>query len=577
MNKKVFFIFPLLAFFFFALEASAATISLFPESRNFVVGQEFSVDIKINTEEVFINASQATIRFPAGVLELTQVDKTGSAFGFWTDEPKISNEEGTMSFTGGAGKGISGASLQILKMKFRAKAAGAADLAILDAAVTAPDGKGTNVLSKLNGANINISSVQLPNTGTVVAPPPPAEVVKIVRQPVPAQKLPQKPELRVPLYPDQTQWHNNLGDTAVLWNVPEDVIEVAAALDKNPNTIPANPEKELLTGKSFGILKEGVWYIHVRFRNNVGWGETAHYRIAIDTTVPTPFEVKMDQLVSDNPSPEIRYEAHDALSGISNNIIFLDGKEFLKSTTTSTILPPQPPGKHALLVRIFDLAGNSVEADLKFEILPLPMPIIEFVTRSVSQDDLLFASGKSIPNSFIDARAFNASQEEVFKGTSQSDASGNWKISIEKALPTGQYFLSVIARDDRGATSYPAKQELFSVRAKIILSLGGFINLGWFEIFIIAMLVIISGSSFISWRYASKNKMHQAYGIIAGRDVEKMAALLEGDLAELEKLLSIGARPEFPEKAGSLHLFAKLHETIAKMKKYLGEEVGKIK
>jgi hypothetical protein len=54
-------------------------------------------------------------------------------------------------------------------------------------------------------------------------------------------------------------------------------------------------------------------------------------------------------------------------------------------------------------VRVFDLAGNSVESDLAFEVLPLPTPVIEFVTRSISQDELIFASGKSIPNAYIQA------------------------------------------------------------------------------------------------------------------------------------------------------------------------------
>lgn len=584
LQKKLLITFCSTIIFFLAVSVNAATISLLPQARTFGIGQEFSVDIKINTENAFINASEATIRFPVDILELTTVDKTNSAFGFWPDEPKISNEDGTLRFTGGTAKGISGDSLQILKMKFKAKGAGLADLTLIDAAVTASDGKGTNVLSTLKGTTITI--------GTAVvtpAPPPPASQApaiispsvippievpkKVIREPVIAKKLSQKPELRVPLYLDEARWYNHLGETAVFWNVPEDVIEVASVIDKSPTTKPQKPEQELFTGKNFGILKEGIWYIHVRFRNNIGWGETAHYKIAIDTTAPLPFEIKTDQVASDNPTPEVRYEAHDILSGISHALLFIDSKEFLKSTTTVSTLSPQSPGKHTLLVRVFDLASNSVESDLAFEILPLPTPIIEFVTRSVAQDELIFASGKSIPNTFIDARVSNTSQQEVFKGSVPSDSSGNWKIAVDKSLATGKYTISVIARDERGATSFSTKEELFKVRPKTILSLG-FIDLGWFEIFLIAMIIVTSGAGLAAWRYVSQKNTRGAYKIIVGRDIEKLSTLLTDHLKELEDAQEL----HDPSRAAKVaSLIERMKETIAKMKKYLGEEVSKLK
>jgi len=150
-NKKVFFVLPLFIFFIFTSRLNAATISLLPQARTFGIGQEFSVDIKIDTEEMYINAGQATLIFPVDILELSSVDKSSSVFSFWPDEPKISNDEGVLNFTGGTAKGISGGALQILKINFKAKRAGFAELTLRDAAVTASDGKGTNVLEEMRG------------------------------------------------------------------------------------------------------------------------------------------------------------------------------------------------------------------------------------------------------------------------------------------------------------------------------------------------------------------------------------------------------------------------------------------
>ncbi|MBI5005155.1 MAG: hypothetical protein HZC03_00925 [Candidatus Lloydbacteria bacterium] len=584
MAKK-FLIIPLsfLAFFSCAFSADAAVISLLPQARTFGVGQEFSVDIKIDTEETYINAGQATVRFPMGMLELVSVDKAGSAFGFWVEEPKISNEDGTLMFTGGTTNGVSGGSLQILKMKFKAKDAGLVDIVLQDAAVTASDGKGTNVLSALKGTSVSIGTPMVPPVAPLVSVPvstkqivsvvPSALPQKIVREPITAKKAPMKPELQVPLYDDQTRWHNHQGEVVVFWDVPPDAVEVAVAVDHSPRTIPQKPEAELFTGKNLGVLKEGVSYVHVRFRNNVGWGETAHFKIAIDITPPLPFEIS-DSLTSDNPTPKIQYEAHDALSGVSHTVLFFDGKEFLRSTSTSVVLPPQLPGPHAILARVFDFAENSAESEMKFEILPLQTPVVDFISASITVGEQLFASGTAIPNAFIDVRVLGASQREVLADTAASDARGNWKISITKPLPAGMYTVSIVARDERGARSFPVEGVTpLKVHPKTVLSFGGFIDLGWLEILIILVLLITSGAGFFASRYVSKNKTREAYKTIVGRDVNKFVDMLLAFLKEFEAASILN---DESRRAKQNALIEQTKETVAKMKKYIGEEVNKL-
>ncbi|MBI5004678.1 MAG: hypothetical protein HZC04_00620 [Candidatus Lloydbacteria bacterium] len=575
--------FSLLVFFWSAFSANAATISLLPQARAFGIGQEFSVDIKIDTEEAYINASQATVRFPVSVLELVSVDKTNSAFGFWVEEPKISNDEGTLMFTGGTTSGVSGGSLQILKLKFKAKGTGLAEIALQDAAITASDGKGTNVLSALKGTSVSVGTQVVvpiaPSVPSSVKPSAPAvpvaptvEPQKIIREAVVAQKLPEKPLLRVPLYSDATRWYNHQGEAAVFWDVPSDAIEAAVVVDHSPLTKPQKPEPELLTGKNLGVLKEGEWYVHARFRNNIGWGDTAHFKISIDATPPLPFEIK-DSLTSDNPTPEIKYEAHDALSGVSHNILFLDGKEFVKGTTTSTVLPPLLPGPHMVLVRVFDLAGNSAESDLKFEILPLATPIVDFVSSSIIQGESLYASGKSIPNAFVDVRIVDKRQREVISESAKSDNRGDWKISINDPLPTGTYTISITARDERGARSFSADVGALKVHPRTVLSLGGVVDLGWFEILLILILFITSATGLFAWQYVSKNKTREAYKMIVGRDVNKFVDMLVSFLKEFE---SAGDLNEDSRRVKQKALIEQARETVAKMKKYIGEEVNRL-
>ncbi len=595
---------PFLALSFCAVqEADAATLILVPEKKNVGIGEGFFVDVRIDTEGESVNAAQGTISFPVDLLEVTSIDKSGSVFGFWIDEPNFSNDTGVAGFIGGTPKGITGGSLHTLRLTMRARAAGSAELLLSNAAITASDGKGTNVLSRAGGTVVSIGTgetstipptvPEVPVIAPSVTPPPPtstpapaptptpAPIVRpraVVRQAVPSAKLPEMPLVSVPFYPDTSQWYNHLGETIALWDVPEDVTGVATALDQNPNTTPTVAEKTLMNGKSFGKIEDGVWYIHVRFRNNKGWGEVAHYKVSLDTTPPASFELSVDSSGSDDPSPRVAFAAFDALSGVSYSAFHIDGREVLRSATTSLVLPPQAPGVHTVLVQVVDRAGNSIEDDVQVEVLPLQTPVIEFVSRSIDQEELLFASGKSTAQSMVEAWITNASGLEFFRATVQTDSSGGWRVTSDHTLAPGTYSFAVMARDDRGAVSYPSKSESFRVRPKTVVSLGGLIDLGWSEIFLMALLVGLVVASLFVWRFVGKRKTREAYRAIAGRDVEKFADMFTENVEELDRIIK--------DKCGSLpsktltELKAytdRLRTTAQKMKKYLVAEVRKAK
>lgn len=282
------------AFFFVAGHVHAATLYMLPDQSSLSIGTEFNVDIKIDTSDAStsVNSAQATIQFPIGVLSAVSVSKQNSVFGFWLEEPAISNNNGTIRFVGGAIKGVAGSALHVLQIKFKAMGAGSVEFKILDAAVTAADGKGTNVLSETKGASVFVETTASPPPAGAPATPaaPRAEQPQAVtRTAVTAAGLPPKPKLRVPFYPDESRWYGNLGETIVFWDLPPDVLQVSTRLSRAPDTVAGERGQELLTGKSFGVLEEGIWYIRVQFRNNIGWGEPSYYKISIDTTPPAPF------------------------------------------------------------------------------------------------------------------------------------------------------------------------------------------------------------------------------------------------------------------------------------------------
>lgn len=578
--KKSFVLMFLCALFIFAsfgARVHAATLFILPKSGAYNIGEKFSVDVKISAADEFLNASQATISFPPDILELVSADKVGSTFNFWVTEPTISNESGTVSFIGGTARGVSGGSLQVVRLTFKTKGAGVATLSISDAVIAASDGKGTNILAVAENASIRVG------TQVVEADVPHVDAVPVIvpqtvtRTAISATKLPVAPVITVPLYKDSAQWYNTQGDTIALWEVTEDVSAVSVTLDKRPDTIPDVAEGELSTGKTFGVLSEGEWYVHARFKNNIGWGKTGHYRIRIDTTAPLPFDAAIDSVASDNPTPQVTFTAADSLSGIGAYDIYVDDERVLETTEYTARLSALSPGKHTLRVRAKDRAGNSTESVLPFEIVPLPTPTVHFYTETISQSETLFVSGTTLPEAGLVFSIKNSKGNEIQKLATNSDKNGVWEIRTVDTFGTGKYSFNVMVIDERGAQSFPTVEHTFRVRALVLFSVGS-IDIGWFEILLAALLLILLFTVWFTVRLLRKNTIRSAYSTVISRDVLKFGVMIEQELEEIKKKISAGSTVlEVDTKSEITFRIDKIFEIVAKMKKYLSQEIGKLK
>lgn len=583
-------------FFLLAGSASAAVVYILPGQGNFSRGETVSLDIKINSEGEGINAAQGKISWPAGILEFIEADKAASAFNFWLEEPTASGN--SLSFICGTAKGISGEALQILRIKFKTLAAGAAEVSLAEAAVTASDGKGTNVLSLVKGASYRVEpttvqpelpaeSPQATTTPAAAAPPPKPtaapviQPVRVERTAVLARGLPQKPEIQVPLYSDEKPWHNYLGEAVVFWQVPPDITEVAAALDHSPNTIPSPAEKELTTGRNFGILADGVWYAHARFKNNIGWGPAAHFRFAIDTKPPLSFELSvLEGETTDNPAPQIQFKSSDALSGLKEYEIKVDGNQAVKISvaefTGTLTLPLQVPGVHKIAVRAIDQAENSVEDGVTIEIIPIPSPVITFVTGELfSQEGQgLNIKGTAWPNINILLNLKQALKrgggEVVAKQAVQTDDRGNWEFTFDNQLRNGRYIVTAQSQDGRGALSLTVESSVVLAKSQPIIKIGKF-QLGMGGALIFLLIVIVGGFGGGVWFYKRRREKISLRVRFAAAEITKIFKLIAEDTEKL------AAAIKTPTTGDDEYSLKRLQENIKRMEEYLKKGIEKIK
>lgn len=555
---------------FFTNTASAASLFFAPTTGAYGVGNEIAVDIKIDSEGVGLNASQATIRFPKDILEVKSVDKAGSTFNFWLEEPTFSNTDGVISFIGGTPYGVSGASLQVAHIVFTTKGSGGAPLTITDAAVTASDGTGTNILSKTKDAVFTVSPTTVtpnPAIPSVVAPNTIVPVpVQIVRKPAPASGLPKSPAVTIALYPDSTSWYNVANIFSAEWKLPADITGIKTAISKNPNFIPSGASEGLFDSKSFSALTDGVWYLHVRFSNSIGWGETAHYRIAVDTQPPLPFEITSGgaNTATEDPNITLNFKGNDVTSGISKYQITNGSGEqatiLAKDFNGSFKDHDTIQGKHSIVVTAFDLAGNGRESTIDHEVIPLASPTFTFVPAKIFSDDAtgLTFKGTALPSTEI-LLSLKQGTSLVKSVTVSVDEKGNWEYTFADPLRNGTYMASIQNTDTRGAQSLVVDSSKVSITGKYTNLIVGSI--------IVLVGAIVAGV----WFYERRRERTALRIDVAESDTTKVFNMIGHDIEMVEKArdTSTPADDEFAVK--------KMKDDVAKMSGYVKGEIKKAK
>lgn len=551
--------------------ASAATLQLVAPRTTFAIGDQFTADVKVDSEGVGVNAVQATIQVPKDVLQITGAEKGGSVFNFWITDPTISSDGSQVSFVGGSTSGFSGKSLQIIRVTFKVKGSGSASIAFTDGAVTANDGSGTNVLSSMKG--LSVSSA--PTTGAAPATPQqPVQPVQITRPAVKAAGLPAKPQVQVALYPDPQKWYAVSAPFGVQWNLPADITDVATAIDKNPAGEPSKSEG-LFDNKQFAPLGEGIWYLHVQFRNNVGWGPVDHHRIAIDTMPPSAFAMRFDQGTStDNPTPTVHFQSGDP-AGVARYYIQIDNGARAEIKPDTYTLPAQEPGEHTIRLGVEDNAGNITEDRAVLQIIPIASPVITSVNKDVYiGEDNFQISGAAPASTTVRILLKGAEGQVLADATVKPDDNGNWHEQLTQGLSSGSYYFEIRAVDNRGALSLPVRSDTFSVKVKPFLIIGGLaLSIGWFFGVIIILLLVVVGGGWLLWQMKLRQQSRKV--LICQRDIGNMLAMIKKDTDRvLEKYAD--DKIDETEVAEIQHLIKRVNENIEKSGKYCIDSVGEI-
>ncbi len=569
MSKKYFFgLFLAAGILCGANSVSAATMNVYASPASAKTGDTITVSVVVDTEGAAVNAAQATVQYSSDVVEATGIDSAGSVFNFWLEGPAYSNQAGHFSFIGGSTNGFNGHAITVLRVLFKVKKTGVADFSFTNGAVTASDGSGTNVLKGMSGASVVVTEALAP-----VVPPKPTQ---ITRKPVPAAQVPGIPKPVVQLYPNKAAWNNTVSPFLVKWDLPLDISDVATAINQDPKSAPTKSEG-LFDNKMFPALKDGVWYLHIRFKNNIGWSETAHYRIAIDTMPPSAFDIGSVQgLTTDTPNPTLTFMSSDQLSGIAGYVARIDDGDELKVSEGTSTLPLLSPGKHVVRISALDRAGNATDAYIDLTIIPIASPTISPLSSDVfAAEGAVSVGGTGQQGDSVFVRLLRENGEVVESVTSTVDGSGNWSARLDRPLSKGNYMIDAIARDSRGATSLPVKTPIFTVRARPFLILAG-VEVS--ETIFFISIILLLGLGFMLGVLARRRQKYRRglRVLISQRDIASAFDQTRKELGGIRERFK-GKRPSETEAEEFRSIAKRVCDKLERIEKYILDDVEDIK
>lgn len=512
-----------LSFIFFSLQVYAADISLSPASGLYTVGQNIAVTISVTGNIEPINAVAGQLNFSKDILQISSIVKDGSIIKLWAEEPTFSNKVGTINFAGVIFNGFSGTKGKVVTINFTAKRSGQASVLFTSGSVLANDGDATNVLENLNGATLTIGeSDKSPKPST---------------SPSTNALTPAAPIITSTTHPSTETWYTTISATFA-WTPPSDVIDVRGGLDALPNSVPNDIYGTELKTKTVNIPSDGIYYFHLQYKNALGWGAITHYPVKLDTVRPETLSIK---LLGDKEKlralPSFNINAKDRTSGIASFGMKLDYEDVVsiapQGDDTIYTISGIAPGKHTLIVRALDKAGNATMDSIDFDIIPLEKPIITSYKDTLNEGDVIELVGKTKYASSTVEVVYIDEQNNEYKDTTGTNYNGDFKMTYLPHLKAGIYQMKARVIDNSdGAQSYYTDLKRVTIKSVEPFSLGTFI-LNWLSLILIAIVAtfLILLVIWYSWR-----KFREFRNRIARR-MNRAEALLPRDIEILTKNL----------------------------------------
>jgi len=209
---------------------------------------------------------------------------------------------------------------------------------------------------------------------------------------------PRAPEAGSTVFLDPELWYpTKVG--VFTWEVPFDVdvlaLDISTSSEFEPVTVYDPPIEQLSLNEE--LLTDGVQYLTMQYKNQVGWGAILHRKIMVDTTPPLPFIVNVRAGNSATAFPLLTFEARDETSGVVKYEMSIADGEPVEITPDEAklgyLLKDLEDGTYTVKVVAHDFAGNKIESSSAVLITAGWHPPVEVVASTSIWD---YFKGKNL-------------------------------------------------------------------------------------------------------------------------------------------------------------------------------------
>jgi len=552
-----------------AVRADDATLLLQPRTGVFPIGDEFTVQVRIDTGGESVGSADVTVGYEPRDLTFVSYSTEGSIFSSLIKDEDAStygrvNLQGIVSNNRGPYTGSDGL---FATLTFRANRNVA-----------------TQVWFAQGSASPLVASVGQLATNILAAPLQAATYTLVPKEVIPGAAAVAYANAEssfeiTPLPVPNDEW---FGTTSVklTWTLPQSATEMRAGVSGTPNDTPTTVYEVPVSAVTVPDLVEGVNYFLLQFKYDASWGDVMSYPLKVDLT-PPEYIVIQEASRTDPTDPRVTFviDAGDTPSGISRYEVGIDGDttEPWERPEDGTFRPDGlAPGEHVLTVTAFDRAGNSTSSDHVFTVESLLSPVLTSIPDRVLTGDPIAVHGTTYPNASVTVfTSYNDGQAS--EKTVESDASGEFVATVTDGARSGTYTVWMTVKDARGDESPISIKRSVDVSQPYIMLFGS-IAVTYLSVIVplVALILLLALVVWLGYTWAKgyrrrvRHETSEAFHVVEKEFIDLRNELVK-QIGMLEK-----ANQSRELTREEMRIFNDLSRRLNNMESHIEEEIDDI-
>lgn len=299
-----------------------------------------------------------------------------------------------------------------------------------------------------------------------------------------------------------------------------------------------------------------------------------------DKERPSYFDVaEVPRQDETDPRAKFIFDASDDI-GIDHYEIMIDGIELGKwknDESNRYEAPAYGPGKHTIIVKAVDKAGNARSSTADFFIKGLDAPIFTTYSKNLQSGEMLSIHGTT---TYVNGEIriwIEKRKGEPKNFTVQADKDGQFVWVSEDGLTDGVYDLWAEAIDKRGARSLPNEKSTVVVSKSAVFRIGGMaFNFLSLLIPLVSMVFTLIIVMLYGWhRISVHRKRLRAEVGEAESALHKSFSIMRDDIKEhVEMLEKTNAKRELTKEEEKI--LKQLKRNLTDAEKFIAKEMGDI-